>query len=373
MKHRHAFTLVELLVVIGIIAVLIGILLPTLTRARQQAQTLTCAAQLRSVVQLAGMYATENRGSYPWGMSYQRMEPNGAHSPGIPSVTVGSNIFYNRYSWFTLLNEYANKGKYGGLWPCEMQLPSTVANQIPKLSKVFNCPTVQANDNLNPSYTLCSYGAHPVVMPNRSYEINPGVPTEWTGATGSNRDLVGAVGGTTVSISPAKQGQLYPDNAIFWDVQVQVSLPPLIYQPHQLIGGWTYSGIDLGSLAYPQYQNRRYRLQPEAVEDYRRGDMPINFPTTSRERLSAVRYGSEDLYTTTYRKSFTPSVRFRHGKNNQANVAFADGSVRTLIVNMNKVAYLDGNGDEVAQSDFLRRFLKIKKPSNLPSPQVNAD
>src|SRR4051812_30841311 len=61
-RLRRAFTLVELLVVIGIIALLISILLPALSKARESSNTVKCLANLRSFGQAAMNYAADNQG-----------------------------------------------------------------------------------------------------------------------------------------------------------------------------------------------------------------------------------------------------------------------------------------------------------------------
>jgi prepilin-type processing-associated H-X9-DG protein/prepilin-type N-terminal cleavage/methylation domain-containing protein len=63
-RHR-AFTLVELLVVIGIIALLVGVLMPALAGARRSAQTIKCASNIRQIVLACMNYADENRGFWP--------------------------------------------------------------------------------------------------------------------------------------------------------------------------------------------------------------------------------------------------------------------------------------------------------------------
>ncbi len=64
-RRRSGFTLVELLVVIGIIALLIGILLPTLGRAREQGRGLACMSNLRQLGGAFLMYCNANKGWLP--------------------------------------------------------------------------------------------------------------------------------------------------------------------------------------------------------------------------------------------------------------------------------------------------------------------
>src|SRR4051812_40888711 len=65
-KQRCGFTLVEILVVIGIIAVLIAILMPVLSKVHQQATRIQCASNLRQWGAAYAQYGIVNKGMFPY-------------------------------------------------------------------------------------------------------------------------------------------------------------------------------------------------------------------------------------------------------------------------------------------------------------------
>jgi prepilin-type N-terminal cleavage/methylation domain-containing protein/prepilin-type processing-associated H-X9-DG protein len=88
---RRAFTLVELLVVVGIITILIALLLPALSGAREHANRIKCLATLRSMGQAAQIHAQEHRGYMP----LAGIQPMGAWPEAVGDATMKKYTYYS--------------------------------------------------------------------------------------------------------------------------------------------------------------------------------------------------------------------------------------------------------------------------------------
>jgi prepilin-type N-terminal cleavage/methylation domain-containing protein len=122
-RPMHGFTLVELLVVIGIISLLVSMLLPALNKAREAATTLRCQAQLRNFGQASAMYVNDNKGALPvW-----RVAPYGSSPENYP------------LSW-----SYRPIAGGGGPWPYSfMQMLGTYLTRVDsswdQKQEIFRC------------------------------------------------------------------------------------------------------------------------------------------------------------------------------------------------------------------------------------------
>jgi len=146
--RRRGFTLVELLVVIGIIALLISILLPALNRARRQAKTVQCQSNMRQIAMGLLMYMNDSRGKFP-----------------PARVQDGNSVYANAFWWPDALVQ----GKYINAMSA-YDFPGDTVKKIDSNS-VFRCPEGIDPDESGANDSDGNGGDYPTDMKNNGYSL----------------------------------------------------------------------------------------------------------------------------------------------------------------------------------------------------------
>jgi prepilin-type processing-associated H-X9-DG protein len=319
-----AFTLVELLVVIGIIALLVGILLPTLAKARDTAQTTKCLATERSLGQGFAEYI-EIYGSYPPGYFESQIEPSGnAQLKGNSSTT--------DYIWWSVIQAVVRKNQYFDNSGAMGNGNATTNGHMAALMGLFDCPMGN-----NPNGGV-KFAVNPVVMPDENWE------TFYTQGKVTNPIL-----------GPAKPALISPDTVILYD-STEIAYEGYVLQ---FVTGYDLddnanSGQNLVNPAYPtfRFQDRIGRYDSVPLKS---DGSPIYFYSDALNAQTPPPLFAEGVASASSNPAGhaygTPA--FRHGNKTSCNFLFGDGSAKTLKLAWNGTAW---------QTDIKRSQVRIKWP-----------
>jgi prepilin-type N-terminal cleavage/methylation domain-containing protein/prepilin-type processing-associated H-X9-DG protein len=266
-RSCRAFTLVELLVVIGIIALLISILLPALNKAREQARTIKCASNMRQIYMYTMMYVQDNKGVLP-------VPPSVLDGPP-PTTTYPLAFYFNGgaknlgQANFTL----------GTLMP---YFPSSVDS----IQQIFTCPS-----DMNGADTSVLGYTTSVVIRNFTYSWNGMLNWSFTGSPST---------GTT----PAFFGQHWPTSVDGY--------------------GHPFQAVKMSRIMHPA--NKIFICEEQSPNDalfqYVSGSgADYNFTAYSTADLPGCRHGS-GRYPPPGVSTYTPATDANDGT---ANYIFADG------------------------------------------------
>lgn len=288
-NRDHAFTLVELLVVIGIIAVLVSMLLPSLNKARESSRKVACASNMRSVGQAILMYTNANKGVLPF-----------AYSTG-----------YNT-DWMNLvINALDSKqsATFGG-------------NRSGGIRNMFRCPSAPLPDSPD-GVILSTYSTHPRLMPNMD---------------SLDRLKNGLTGSTTLTLKPYKLAKVKRSSEIvmLFEATVTIDATAAGTGAATAKGRWgasqAASAMDGASMTLT-YGGPTGNQGSWLTDDYALGSGAPNF--TPGSFVSVYQAVLSNVNTDTFANF--GNLRFRHYNDRMMNGLCADGHVETFELRKDNV------------------------------------